>query len=176
MNPEPHPWLYFQDACYPCHVCPLGKHLPILVQGLGFMFCFLLRYMGRARLLAVKLFFTFPPLAKLSYLQGDIVSCSCCCHCYCCLWQLFFFKKNIYFHIALDYVLITFKIKYLRILSIGSSLIVIQHVFFLHLFSGEDNKVSCGKYCGRHIIQPAWRVVHSLFPCAGEYCILETLH
>ena len=36
--------------------------------------------------------------------------------------------------------------------------------------------MSCGKYRGRHIIQPAWRVVHSLLPRGGEYLIFRTLH
>lgn len=44
-----------------------------------------------------------------------------------------------------------------------------MYVFILSLFRiGEDNQVPCGKYCGRHIIQSAWRIVHPLFPRRGE--------
>jgi hypothetical protein len=68
--------------------------------------------------MAIKLFFTFPPLAKLSYLQGDIISCSWLSFLLLMVVVVVFFFFLNDFHISLDYVLITYKIKYLRILAI----------------------------------------------------------
>lgn len=49
--------------------------------------------------------------------------------------------------------------------------LVVNIVLVLYFLLGQDNKVPCGKYCGGHIIQSAWRIVYPLFSRGGEWCI-----
>ena len=117
-----------------------------------------------------KLFSGFSCIGKLSYLVHAIISCN-----QCCCWLLFIVIIIISIQLQIMF-LITYNIHYyyyfvfllwdfthsVQLSVLFCHIFVFSFLCCFFIFLGEDNQMSCGKYRGRHIIQPTWRIVHSL--------------